>query len=536
MRSIVIPLGWTYIALWSLDQNTPELACKDGWFNPEMETGSSTGQSLGQTLFNLYKLSRFALDAGVPGLAWNQPPYVWLTANELLQFSSDESQQEFYRVAHIQTAVFIPCSSGVVELGTTNLVQADEQNKLRISSLLRSLMVSPNISVTIAMPMPGTSISTSSCSSLPSRSIDSPESSSLVSYLQYPTITTTDQMNIPPDTHQYSMSTSELAGGFYPHPSSGHLISDHDQETTLVYQLGSNTQQISVPGLLLFPQTSQASGFPAASSATNMMPSAFGMWRPPSNMVTPRIVEGQYKLKRCLSILRNIHAERLAQVSMSGSQRPPGGTVSSSQVHHMISERRRRERLKESFEALRSFFPRGGRKDKASILGYTREYLTSLKSRVEQLEERNKQLESELKKFMSRAQSQEGAGTSIAQQQYGSTSTEGNDSAVRVTLSKIEGSTSTSTSASDEMRLVVVVENPTNTIDLLIALLKSLREMGVPLISMATSTTNDENDPSRLQFRMTATIKLQDQDVGRVKEGLVSAVKNDGGQPPPPPS
>jgi hypothetical protein len=31
----------------------------------------------------------------VPGLALSQPPYVWLTENELLRFSSDEGQQEF---------------------------------------------------------------------------------------------------------------------------------------------------------------------------------------------------------------------------------------------------------------------------------------------------------------------------------------------------------------------------------------------------------------------------------------------------------
>jgi hypothetical protein len=45
---------------------------------------------------------------------------------------------------------------------------------------------------------------------------------------------------------------------------------------------------------------------------------------------------------------------------MSGSYRPPGQMVFSSQVHHLISEHRRREILKESFKALFSFFPTGG--------------------------------------------------------------------------------------------------------------------------------------------------------------------------------
>jgi len=133
-------------------------------------------------------------------------------------------------------------------------------------------------------------------------------------------------------------------------------------------------------------------------------------------------------------------------------------------------------------------------KDKVSILSYTGEYLTSLKYRAKELEERNKQLESELKRF-TRAQSQEGAGTSAALQQQGSTRTEGDDSVVTVEVSKMGGSSTATTC--DEMGLVVVVEKPTNTIDLMIALLKSLREMGVPLISMDTSTAHHENDPSR---------------------------------------
>lgn len=89
MRSIVIPLGWTYIALWSLDEPPQELACKDGWFNPEMETGSSTApsQSVGQTLFNLYKLCRFALDAGFS----SSSPGSW-SANGTLPYAASSGE------------------------------------------------------------------------------------------------------------------------------------------------------------------------------------------------------------------------------------------------------------------------------------------------------------------------------------------------------------------------------------------------------------------------------------------------------------
>ena len=105
-------------------------------------------------------------------------------------------------------------------------------------------------------------------------------------------------------------------------------------------------------------------------------------------------------------------------------------------------------------------------KDKASILSSTTKYLTSLKSHAEELEERNKQLESKLNK-PKRAQSQEGAGTSSAVQQQGSTTTEGSDNMVTVEVSKIRGSSN----AFDEMGIVAVIDRLTNMIDLMIVML-----------------------------------------------------------------
>ena len=121
-------------------------------------------------------------------------------------------------------------------------------------------------------------------------------------------------------------------------------------------------------------------------------------------------------------------------------------------------------------------------------------------------------MESELKKLQ-RAQSQEGAaGTSTALQQseegagtnlqqQGSTGSEGGNRLVTVEVSNI---------GNDMANIVVVVDSPRNTIDSMVAMLESLREMGVPLVSMATSTAIHEHEPSRLTYRITATIKLQD--------------------------
>ncbi|KAG1346341.1 putative transcription factor bHLH041 [Cocos nucifera] len=71
-----------------------------------------------------------------------------------------------------------------------------------------------------------------------------------------------------------------------------------------------------------------------------------------------------------------------------------GGPRSSS--HHVISERRRREKLNGSFQDLRMLLPPGSKKDKGSVLTSTRNYLNTLKAQIYELEEKNRKLEMQL--------------------------------------------------------------------------------------------------------------------------------------------
>ncbi|MCD7455888.1 hypothetical protein HAX54_030039 [Datura stramonium] len=94
-------------------------------------------------------------------------------------------------------------------------------------------------------------------------------------------------------------------------------------------------------------------------------------------------------LKRSVTFFKNLHLmNRQEGVQMN--------RATSSQVHHMISERRRREKLNENFQHLRSLLPPGTKKDKASVLASTTEYLSSLKDQVEELYKRNEILEAQL--------------------------------------------------------------------------------------------------------------------------------------------
>ncbi|KAJ6746454.1 TRANSCRIPTION FACTOR BHLH041-RELATED-RELATED [Salix koriyanagi] len=93
---------------------------------------------------------------------------------------------------------------------------------------------------------------------------------------------------------------------------------------------------------------------------------------------------------RVITFYKHLNTERRDQML--------GGRPTSTQLHHMISERKRREKINESFKALRSILPLESKKDKASILTRTREYLTSLKAQVEELSRKNQKLEAQLSK------------------------------------------------------------------------------------------------------------------------------------------
>lgn len=500
LRNTLASLGWTYIALWSIDQNIQQLVCRVGWYNREMEAGSSSmPESVAQRVFNAYKLSRFPLGTGVPSLACNAPRHIWLSLGALMRYSSGENQREFYRVAGIETVVFIPCGNGVLELGTTSTVPEDEQIGQRISSILAIL--APFLSV----PPEGTR-TTSSSSSLPSRSIDSPESSSLGTFASAsntePLRTTGEQLNVRPS----SVPALDYATAFTP------ALSFFQPS----YQL------IRSSGVYIPPQPRiviQPPGQAIAELPSGSIQSAFRSWRP-SIRIPPRGIGGShFTFRRSVALLRHIYEERLRHLVVPPTSRPPGAPVSSSQVHHMISERRRREKLKESFEALRALLPPGSRRDKASILANTKDYLTSLKSRVEELQQANEQLESALQPH------EGGSGGNTAETQQASRDPQEAAFGSGVTVEEL----TQEERIVDELSLRVVVENPSDTIDVMIAILNYLKEMQLHPISFET-----ERESPLPQFVVNLRIAMPQGSgaVGRsceqVKEGILKALGGGG--------
>ncbi|KAK1662685.1 hypothetical protein QYE76_050844 [Lolium multiflorum] len=110
---------------------------------------------------------------------------------------------------------------------------------------------------------------------------------------------------------------------------------------------------------------------------------------------------GQRMFKTAMSALEKMHTAMKYSQKQQNQQyycqqqqeQMLAAESSGNQLQHMISERKRREKLNDSFHALKTVLPPGSKKDKTSILIIAREYLTSLKSKVSELEEKNQALQ-----------------------------------------------------------------------------------------------------------------------------------------------
>ncbi|CAO2181258.1 unnamed protein product [Urochloa humidicola] len=191
---------------------------------------------------------------------------------------------------------------------------------------------------------------------------------------------------------------------------------------------------------------------------------------------------GQRMFKTAMSVLTKMHAaarykqqyyyqQQATAAAAEAAAQPP----SVNQLQHMFSERKRREKLNDSFHALKTVLPPGSKKDKTSILIRAREYVRSLESKVSELEEKNRLLESRLLRRDSDAGKDAGGG------EHGSSSSE---KPVRVEITRA------AEEPVDHCTLKIVVKSPCNMTDVMLRTLQCLRNQigdGVCLVAMSTS-------------------------------------------------
>ncbi|KAK6147699.1 hypothetical protein DH2020_018611 [Rehmannia glutinosa] len=242
---------------------------------------------------------------------------------------------------------------------------------------------------------------------------------------------------------------------------------------TVVF-MGCATGEIEL-GMSNDPQQIADQNLPPIISHIN--PTAFRRYRKDlARPVGADIRRKQNMFKKSVLFYRNLNMRRRSEFQVQGN-RP-----STTQLHHMISERRRREKLNESFQVLRSLLPSGSKKDKASVLSSTTEYLSSLKSQVAELSKRNQMLESKLNSV----RRSEGSEDQIV----GSNSSV--DQGVNVEIAQV----SSSTSEARFLDLRVTVRGENSMLDLIIRIMEFLKQQrNVSLLSVESNTRMLESNP-----------------------------------------
>ncbi|KAL5098272.1 hypothetical protein RYX36_002599 [Vicia faba] len=465
--------GCSYICLWTYDTISPNrLSFLDGIYNviTNHQPSSSLG-SIAQRLFNQYTILSFDInDDRIPGLAFrNQRPYLELQQLELLTLSSTEIQTQFYK-----TAVFMGCNKGEIELGFLNMSQTDIQTALRnlfpqdFSRQMQQIDQNNN----------NNNPPSSSSSSMRSLSTaGSPEYSSLMFNKNPP--------GTSPSSHHFP---DHILGGVNIPPM-------RPVSNTLPFQL---QQQPQITPTQLFPIDQQNDAImraiqnvlstPPSQQSYTAHPeaSAFGRYR---NDKSPIIIGSNFRrqslMKRSFAFFRSLNLMRLRERNQA--MRP-----SSNQLHHMISERRRREKLNDNFQALRALLPQGTKKDKASILITAKETVRSLMEEIEKLSKRNQQL----------LMSQKSAASNKETMKFSS------NERINVRVSHVPESSS----SHDEPMLVelqVNVIGQISQVDVLIRLLEFLNQVNhVNLISMDATNTNtsqEDNYLHQITFRLRIT-------------------------------
>ncbi|RZS17984.1 hypothetical protein BHM03_00050207 [Ensete ventricosum] len=327
------------------------------------------------------------------------------------------------------------------------------------------------------LPIPDQSrLSSSSSSSLRSRSVGSPESSSLL-------LIKASGGSIMPDLALPHHGTMQAYGRYrnVPLPSAAR---DDAEITRAMIAVISSTSSSTTP---MSFQTSE----PAAGGSLGAFKPYCPALAPKSN--TSPSLHGQKMIKMVIKLLTTMNAMRF-EAPMQHAR------TTSNQTHHMVSERKRRERLNESFHALRMLLPRG--------------------SKISELEERNRLLEVQLRH--QRENEEDGDPNETMQVRItGSSELEERNRLPEVQLrhqgdNEEDGDpngivqilitrSSESTSETQRINIGVTARVECNAIDMVLNVLERLERMrDATLVSVETSTRS-----SHPNVRMKASLTLQ---------------------------
>ncbi|KAM0835685.1 hypothetical protein ACQ4PT_062790 [Festuca glaucescens] len=227
---------------------------------------------------------------------------------------------------------------------------------------------------------------------------------------------------------------------------------------------------------------------------------------------------GQRIFKTAMSVLGKMHTamryrhqqQQEQYHYQQQQQQASAAEASGNQLQHMISERKRREKLNDSFHALRTVLPPGSKKDKTSMLIIAREYVNSLKSKVCELEEKNQALQALLARHPT-----SGAGAEEDKA----------ESAEKVEIQI----TAAGDGQSGEVCTVKIAARPArgNTTDVVLRTLQCLKNQigeDVSLLSMSTDQAGDGPHPASLTLHLKSASGAKWEEE-TVREAVTKAVR-----------
>ncbi|KAD6455083.1 hypothetical protein E3N88_09789 [Mikania micrantha] len=411
-----------------------------------------------------YQKSMFLIDNSnntrVPGFAFmHNLAYMEHTGLELLELASSSSQLQFY-----QTAIFMGCKNGEIELGMSN-----KSSQVNYEFELKKLLPGDFPQEVLPQPL-DQAPALSSSSSLRSLSMEN--------NLDYPPFlfNSLQKSSSIPKTSGFkeSLLRQNMSNQT---PSSSIMISEDPLQESLI-QIRTNQlipsrdheEAAMIRAILAVISSSSHPSLTSSHQLQTPQSAASAFKRYQTHLGPIKRVQNRHNLVRRLVVFfRNLNEARSQQdYQMVYTNRP-----ASNQLHHMISERKRREKLNESFQELRSLLPPGSKKDKASVLSNIKEYIVSLQSQVEELKTRNKILETE----HSRKQ--------ILNQDFGDAMR------INVRITDFEDSTSDSR----EVNVEVNVRGDSKLMDLVVQMLKFMNQdenLSVMSIDAGTRMSNTD--------------------------------------------
>ncbi|XP_073047103.1 putative transcription factor bHLH041 [Primulina eburnea] len=478
-------VGSCYICLWSFPpQSYNLLSFLDGIYQEiSSQQQSSSSRSLARRLFDAYSQSMNYMDTGrIPGFAFmNHVPYVELKEHDFQRMASSKAQLDFYQEAGIKTVVFMSCAQGEIELGMRN----EPRLGLEIMNNIFQIMDFSQQAASALGPQPAVDQNrpSSSSSSLRSLSFDSPERYSPLMF-NIPTSSVVQELQREAIIQESHMETALNSVPFLAPSlpfSSSHQQVIQDASQIQNFPITTSADAAMTKAILAVLSSSSTSpptqniapNFKVSPVSQNATP--FQRYRMALAPVAARNRKSSM-FRRAVVFYRSLHSKRSRELAIQENRPTPA------QLHHMINERKRREKLNESFQLLRSLIPVGSKKDKASVLTSTTEYLSSLKSKVEELSERNQILEGRLlnRKEPIIQESLEGPSFSSSVQER-----------VNVEMNRVPESTS----EARILDLSVTVRGESRMLDLVSAILEFLKQqMNLTLMSIESNARMAESD------------------------------------------